>query len=114
MRKEPKQETIIAATLSRFRQGTPARKTPGDYAVACDAAELCRIGRSLTRLAEYQCSSPNYGEREEKRFMRLLAKAESIAADYGLLCSHSHDPRGACLRIGTDDETRRHTGTACL
>ncbi len=110
--KDPKNETRIAAILARVSDG----KTPhySAYSIAADAETLCRIGRSLNRLAEFQCNSPHYGEREEKRFDRLAAKAESIAADYGYLCETSHDPRGACLRLCDENTINRGTGIACL
>lgn len=107
---EPKQETIIAAYLACQSNDQSA------YGIAKDAAALCRIGRSLNRLAEYQCNSPHYGEKHEKRFMRLVSEAEAIAArygEYGLLCYHQHDPRGACLRIG-ETERQAENGLACL
>ena len=111
--KEPSQSTIIAVLLSQYNQSRTSGHRHGYHVVAMDAETLCRLGRAMNRVCEAEC---NYGQTDktEARFMRLLAKAESIAADYGLLCSSQRDPRGPCLRVGVMPDCKNGHGFACL
>lgn len=112
--KEPKQATIIAALLTRFRKSTPERHTPGDYAIAIDAESLCRLGRTLNRIAEAKCNGYGDAAKHETRWQRVATKARDIAESYDLSVSVQGDPRGACLRIGTKADCERESGVACL
>ncbi len=58
-----------------------------------DTDELQRISRALGRIGERQCNE-DVGDTLDKRERNLLAKAEKIAAKYGLRIYHQSDPRG--------------------
>lgn len=71
--------------------------------------DLIRLESKLTTLNEFQCNSPDFGEREEKRRERLQAKVGEILSDIsgvaipGMVAEFSNDPRGSAIRIHFPD-----------
>lgn len=68
-----------------------------------DAARLCSISRSLSRIAERQCNE-DVGETLDKREARLEAEARDLAALYGLRVYFHGDPGGAALYLIDPDK----------
>lgn len=74
-----------------------------------DCLALIRLEEKLTSLNEFECNSPDFGEREELYRGKLQAKAEKIVADLSgemspaLRCEFNNDPRGSAIRIHFPD-----------
>lgn len=67
--------------------------------VAADVHKLVRAAKSLARLAVRECNGPGLTNAQTTRQERLETLCKAIAADYGLTCEVSGDPRGYVVKL---------------
>ena len=73
------QEAIVSAYIVSI-----GKRTPRD---AQDAAELCRLANSLTRLNELDCNS-GLTEQQERRKQNLQTRIKAVLEQAGLFLNH--------------------------
>ena len=79
------QEAGLSAYIASIRKRTPRE-------AAQDAAELCRLATSLSRLNEIACNS-GLTERQERRKQNLQNRIKAVLEGAGLVLNHfNSDP----------------------
>ena len=89
--------------------GHLARKAPEQtpHQIARSVHQLQRRSRMLQRLNEWECSYPDFGEKQEKRRQRIETQCATIADELGVSHSFNRDPRGRPIRLHMTDTTGR-------
>ncbi len=64
--------------------------------------KLVRHSRTLQRLHEMACNDPEYGEKEEKKCQRIMAKVKELLPD-SIKAQENGDPRGWSLILVLPD-----------
>jgi hypothetical protein len=90
------QEAVLSAYIASV-----GKRMPRD--AAQDAAELCRLANSLSRLNEIACNS-GLTERQEQRKQNLQTRIKSLLERTGLILNHfESDPRGYAVYLDLPD-----------
>jgi hypothetical protein len=77
---------------------------------AQDAAELCRLANSLSRLNEIACNS-GLTERQERRKQNLQTRIKTVLERAGSVLNHfKSDPRGYAVYVDQPDGTYNSFG----
>lgn len=91
-----KQEAIVSAYIVSIGKRTPRE-------AAQDAAELCRLANSLSRLNEIVCNC-GLTERQERRKQNLQTRIKTVLKGAGLALNHfNSDPRGYAVYLNLPD-----------
>jgi hypothetical protein len=90
------QEAVLFAYIASVGKRTPRE-------AASDAAELCRLAKSLSRLNEIGCNN-GLTERQEQRKQKLQERIKTVLDCTGLILNHfESDPRGYAVYLDLPD-----------
>lgn len=90
------QEAVLSAYIASIGKRTLRE-------AAQDAAEVCRLATSLSRLNEIACNS-GLTERRERRKQNLQTRIKAVLEGAGLVFNHfNSDPRGYAMYLDLPD-----------
>ncbi len=90
------QEAVLSAYIASIGKRTPRE-------AADDAAEVCRLANSLSRLNEIACNC-GLTERQERRKQILQTRIKTVLERAGLVLNHfESDPRGYAVYLDLPD-----------